>query len=163
MSYRIRPATGEQDLEQARTLMRRYANWTGIDLCFQNFDAELAALPGKYAAPDGGLWLAVDDNDRAAGTIAVRPLADGVCEMKRLWVEPDAQGHGLGRKLANTAIGFAQARGYREMKLDTLQQRMPSAIAMYRSLGFVDCEPYTPNPEPDVLYLALDLDSLVRK
>lgn len=163
MSYQIRPALSQRDLDQARALMRRYATWTGIDLCFQNFDAELAALPGKYAAPDGGLWLAVDDEDKANGTIAVRPLADGVCEMKRLWVEPDAQGHGLGRRLANTAIDFARARGYREMKLDTLQQRMPAAIAMYRSLGFVDCEPYTPNPEPDVLYLALDLDSVVRK
>jgi len=163
VSYQIRPALGQHDLDQARALMRRYATWTGIDLCFQNFDAELAALPGKYATPDGNLWLAVDGDDRAAGTIAVRPLSDGVCEMKRLWVEPDAQGHGLGRKLANTAIDFARARGYREMKLDTLQQRMPAAIAMYRSLGFVDCEPYTPNPEPDVLYLALDLDSVVRK
>lgn len=163
MSYQIRPALSQHDLDQARALMRRYATRTGIDLCFQNFDAELAALPGKYATPDGNLWLAVDGDDNAAGTIAVRPLADGVCEMKRLWVEHDAQGHGLGRELANTAIEFAVARGYREMKLDTLQQRMPAAIAMYRSLGFVDCEPYTPNPEPDVLYLVLDLDSVVRK
>ena len=91
------------------------------------------------------------------GVIAVRPLDDAVCEMKRLWVEPDAQGLGLGGKLARTAIDFAHAAGFAEMKLHTLRERMPAAIALYRSLGFVETEPYTNNPEPDVLYMCLNL------
>ncbi len=93
--------------------MRRYARWTGVNLCFQGFDAELEALPGKYTPPSGQLWLArsVPDNT-AVGVIAVRALSPAVCEMKRLWVEPEAQGTGLGRRLAQTAIDFAQSAGY---------------------------------------------------
>jgi ribosomal protein S18 acetylase RimI-like enzyme len=77
--------------------------------------------------------------------------------MKRLWVEPAAQGTGLGRRLAQTAIDFARGAGFDEMKLDTLRERMPAAIALYRSLGFADTDPYIANPEPDVMYLSLDL------
>lgn len=150
-------ASGE-DIADARNLMRRYAQWTGIDLCFQNFEAELAELPGKYVAPLGALWLArVDTAPNPVGVIAVRPLDTGACEMKRLWVEPEAQGLGLGGQLVRAAIAFASAAGFVEMKLDTLRERMPAAIALYRSLGFVETEPYTPNPEPDVLYMCLNL------
>jgi putative acetyltransferase len=154
----ISPALSTDDVEHARELMRRYAAWTGIDLCFQNFEAELAALPGKYVAPLGGLWLAREPVRAAPiGVIALRPLSESVCEMKRLWVEPTAQGLGCGRALANTVIAAARAASYAEMKLDTLKGRMPSAIALYRSLGFVECEAYTHNPEPDVLYMSLNL------
>jgi putative acetyltransferase len=159
----IRLAKSAADVDSARALMRRYATWTGVNLCFQDFEAELAELPGKYVAPKGALWLAVmDETDEPVGVIAVRPIDEQSCEMKRLWVEPAAQGSGLGRKLAQSAIDFAVAAGYREMKLDTLRTRMPAAISMYRSLGFVDTEPYTPNPEPDVLYLARDLQTVAR-
>ena len=151
-------ATTDKDIADARNLMRRYAQWTGIDLCFQNFGAELAELPGKYVAPLGALWLArIDTSRNPVGVIAVRPFDDAVCEMKRLWVEPDAQGLGLGGKLARTAIDFAHAAGFAEMKLHTLRERMPAAIALYRSLGFIETEPYTNNPEPDVLYMCLNL------
>lgn len=151
-------ATKDQDIADARNLMRRYARWIGIDLCFQNFEAELAELPGKYVAPQGALWLArIDPSTHPVGVIALRPLDEAVCEMKRLWVEPEAQGLGLGGKLARTAINFARAAGFAEMKLDTLLARMPAAIALYRSLGFVETEPYTDNPEPDVLYMCLNL------
>jgi len=153
-----------QDIEYARRLMRNYARWTEIDLCFQDFEGELAALPGKYSAPAGALWLA-DSHSSATpvGVVAVRALAGSaresgsVCELKRLWVEPEVKGTGLGRELARTAIAFARDAGYAEMKLDTLKNRMPAAIALYRSLGFVDAEPYTDNPEPDVLYMTLKL------
>lgn len=156
----ITPAASPEDVERARELMRRYAAWTGIDLCFQNFEAELAALPGRYVAPLGGLWLArATGSNEPIGVIALRPLSDTVCEMKRLWVEPSAQGLGCGRALANTVIAAARAAGYGEMKLDTLKGRMPTAIALYRSLGFVACEPYTHNPEPDVLYMSLNLNT----
>ncbi len=162
MTHRIRLARSEQDIEHARELMRNYARWTGIDLCFQNFEGELAALPGKYSAPEGGLWLADVDSptepvSAPVGVVAVRQLTESTCELKRLWVEPEAKGTGLGRELARTAIAFARDAGYAEMKLDTLKTRMPAAIALYRSLGFVDAEPYTHNPEPDVLFMTLKL------
>ena len=138
--------------------MRTYARWTEIDLCFQNFEIELAELPGKYSAPEGGLWIAHTEHAAIpVGVIAVRPIASFTCELKRLWVEPQAKGTGLGRALAQTAIAFARSAGYAEMKLDTLRTRMPAAIALYRSLGFVDAEPYTHNPEPDALYMTLKL------
>lgn len=164
MSARIRLAESAQDIEQARELMRTYARWTEIDLCFQNFEGELAELPGKYSAPKGALWLAhTGQTAIPVGVVAVRPLAasaggsGSACELKRLWVEPQAKGTGLGRTLAQTAITFARSAGYTEMKLDTLRTRMPAAIALYRSLGFVDAEPYTHNPEPDVLFMTLKL------
>ena len=151
-------AITDHDIIDARNLMRRYAQWTGIDLCFQGFETELAELPGKYVAPLGALWLArIEASGTSVGVIAVRPLNGTVCEMKRLWVEPEAQRHGVGGKLARTAIEFARAAGFIEMKLDTLRERMPAAIALYRSLGFLETEPYTLNPEPDVLYMCLNL------
>lgn len=155
--YVVAPVASLTDIDDARALMRRYAAWTGIDLCFQGFEAELAALPGKYVPPQGQLWLARDGEGIALGVIAVRPSDARDCEMKRLWVEPGTQGSGLGRTLATTAIAFARDAGYVRMKLDTLRGRMPAAISLYRSLGFVECEPYIHNPEPDVLYMALDL------
>ena len=151
-------ANTDHDIIDARNLMRRYAQWTGIDLCFQSFATELDELPGKYVVPLGALWLArVNPSENPVGVIAVRPLDSTVCEMKRLWVEPEAQGLGLGAKLARTAIEFARVAGFVEMKLDTLRERMPAAIALYRSLGFLETEPYTINPEPDVLYMCLNL------
>lgn len=161
MSLRIAPASGAADLDQARRLMRRYAehvNALGVDLCFQNFDDELASLPGLYAPPAGALWLAWHDGD-AVGTIAVKPLAqDDACEMKRLWVEPAAQRLGLGRALVETAIAFALRTGYRRMRLDTLAERMPEAVRLYRRWGFVECAPYVHNPERDALFLERVLD-----
>ena len=158
MIQSIRLATSPQDIEHARELMRNYARWTEVDLCFQNFEEELAALPGKYSAPEGGLWLAeVAEVAAPIGVVAVRALTDSACELKRLWVEPGAKGTGIGRDLTRTAIAFARDTGYAEMKLDTLKNRMPAAIALYRSLGFVDAEPYTHNPEPDALFMTLKL------
>ena len=158
MIPRIRRAISAKDMAHARELMRNYARWTEVDLCFQNFEDELTALPGKYSAPEGGLWLAqMDAFVSPVGVVAVRLLTDSTCELKRLWVEAEAKGTGLGRELARTAIAFARDAGYAEMKLDTLKNRMPAAIALYRSLGFVDAEPYTHNPEPDVLFMTLKL------
>ena len=90
MIQSIRLATSPQDIEHARELMRNYARWTEIDLCFQNFEEELAALPGKYSAPEGGLWLAeIDGATSPVGVVAVRALTNSTCELKRLWVEPE--------------------------------------------------------------------------
>ena len=151
-------ANTDHDIIDARNLMRRYAQWTGIDLCFQSFATELDELPGKYVAPLGAFWLArINPSVNPVGVIAVRPLDSTVCEMKRLWVEPEAQRLGLIGRLARTAIEFARAAGFVEMKLETLRGRMSAAITLYRSLGFLETEPYTINPEPDVLYMCLNL------
>lgn len=149
------------DLDDVRQLMRNYnalLESFGVNLCFQNFDEELAALPGKYVQPHGNLWIARDEADQALGIIAVKPLEEeAVCEMKRLWVEDRAKGTGLGRRLAETSITFARDAGYRTMKLDTLRSRMPTAVALYRKLGFTETTAYVHNPESDVIYMALEL------
>ena len=131
------------DLEMVRKLFVEYAESLGFSLCFQGFDKELAALPGDYMPPRGNLLLAKQDN-KAAGCVAVRPLDDERCEMKRLYVRPEFQGAGLGRRLAERAIDFARSCGYRSMMLDTLPA-MREARALYQKLGFKRCAPYYDN------------------
>ena len=148
----IRTAT-ETDLEFVRELFREYQSGLGIDLCFQDFETELAELPGVYSPPEGNLWI------HEGGVVAVKPLKDeGIrtCEMKRLYVRPEFRGTGLGRKLAKTTIEWARATGYARIKLDTLS-RLEPAVRLYRSLGFVETKSYNFNPENDVLYFQLDL------
>ena len=149
-------ANGEQDIEQARTLFQEYAAGLGISLCFQNFDNELKNLPGDYAPPHGRLFLATENN-QLAGCIAMRKLTPGVCEMKRLFVRPEHRGTGLGRLLAARIIDEARKLGYTRMRLDTLPGRMDKAIALYRSIGFVEIAPYYTNPVEDAKFMELDL------
>lgn len=149
----IRQAEGEAELARARSLFVEYATSLDFSLCFQGFDAELAGLPGKYAPPSGALLLAWV-NGKAMGVVALRALGDlgdGIAEMKRLYVQPEARGLQLGRKLAEAIIAAARDRGYRRLRIDTLQ-RMQAANALYDALGFYEIPPYTPNPEPDVRY-----------
>lgn len=151
-------ATSSADLQAVAGLMRAYADWLGIDLSFQDFEAELATLPGKYAPPAGALLLARLSDGEAVGCVALRPLPEaGCCEMKRLYVAPEGRGLGLGRRLAEAIIAEARRRGYCEMRLDTLPS-MESAIAIYRRLGFVDMEPYYDTPVPGTVFLRLDLE-----
>ena len=151
----IRSVRGDVDVETARTLFKEYAASLEIDLCFQGFEEELAGLPGKYAPPEGGLWLAEGESG-AAGCVALRPFSPGVCEMKRLYVRPAFRGTGLGRRLAAQTLDEARARGYGRMRLDTLAS-MASAAGLYRSLGFREIEAYYANPAPGALYFEVEL------
>jgi ribosomal protein S18 acetylase RimI-like enzyme len=151
------PARTSVQLRDARALFLEYASSLGFDLRFQDFDREVASLPGEYAPPGGVLLLAVADG-RAAGCVALRALDGQTCEMKRLYVRPQARGRGVGRLLCDAAIAEAQVRGYARMKLDTVPQ-MATAIALYRALGFVSAEPYRYNPLPGAMFMELVLES----
>lgn len=149
-------AESAKEISQARELFEQYAEGLGISLCFQNFDKELAELPGNYAPPNGRLLLAME-GAKPAGCIALRKIADGVCEMKRLFVCPEFRGTGLGHSLTEAIISAAREIGYVRMRLDTLPGKMDRAIAMYRNLGFQEIEPYYSNPVEGALFMELGL------
>lgn len=155
---RIQTVTANQaaDIEAARALMREYADWLAIDLATQNFEQELASLPGRYAPPSGRLLLA-RAGDVPAGCVALRDLGDGVSEMKRLWVRPAFQARGLGRLLVERIVAEARQIGYERMRLDTLPRRMPAAGRLYRAFGFRPIEKYYDNPIAGVEYMELRL------
>jgi putative acetyltransferase len=144
----------EEDVKQARQLFREYEAWIEVDLCFQSFEKELAGLPGDYAAPDGRLLLAFEEGE-LAGCIALRKRERGVCEMKRLFVRPEFHGKGIGRQLVDAIVREAKEIGYQKMRLDTLPPKMNKAIAIYRSMGFVEIEPYYDNPVPGATFMEL--------
>jgi ribosomal protein S18 acetylase RimI-like enzyme len=144
-----------EHLPVVRELFLEYAHATGLNFCFQNFDQELAELPGKYAPPSGRLLLATGDG-QTAGCVALRKLEEGICEMKRLYVRPAFRGQRTGRQLAEAIITAAREIGYGRMRLDTLAS-MNAAIALYESLGFQRTPAYYHNPIADVVYLELAL------
>lgn len=145
------------DADVVRGLFREYIDSLAVDLAFQEVDAELAELPGKYARPGGEILIARAPDGQAVGCVALRPAAvKGACEMKRLYVRPAGRGQSLGRRLAEAIIARARAAGYRRMLLDTLAP-MREAQALYASLGFRPIAPYYDNPLPDARYMALEL------
>ncbi|MEP7157614.1 MAG: GNAT family N-acetyltransferase [Betaproteobacteria bacterium] len=151
----IRPACFPEDLEIVRLLFREYASSLDTDLCFQNFEEELASLPGKYQAPEGRLLIATS-GDEAVGCVALRRIDVHSSEMKRLYVRPRARGESLGRRLVQRISAEAQRAGYTRICLDTLPS-MTAAQALYQSLGFVAIEPYVFNPVAGTKFMALDL------
>jgi putative acetyltransferase len=148
-------AVRETEIEVARTLFSEYAASLGFDLCFQDFEKELRELPGEYAPPDGCLLLA-HDCEKAMGCVALRRTDKQTCEMKRLYVRPEARGQRLGRKLAEEIIAEARRIGYTRMRLDTLPE-MGEAVALYRTLGFRETAPYRFNPVPGAIFMELKL------
>jgi putative acetyltransferase len=173
MTMRIVPADTKEAVHQVSLLFREYAEGLGVDLSFQNFEKELAELPGEYAQPDGALLLALaEDNSShgpsahilegiapgtaASGCVALRKIDCDVCEMKRLYVRTAYRGLGVGRALALAVIDSARATGYRSMRLDTLPQ-MGEAQSLYGSLGFREIPPYRYNPIPGSRFLELAL------
>ena len=149
-------ATSPAQIETVRSLFTEYQQWLNFSLCFQGFDKELAELPGKYAAPNGRLYLA-EHGGAIAGCIALRPMDDeGVCEMKRLFVRGEFRGKKIGKVLVDTILADAKAIGYHTMRLDTLQ-RMETARALYTKLGFKVIPAYYNNPMEEVVYMELKL------
>lgn len=145
------------ELEQVRQFFRNYAAWLGVDLSYQNFDEEMSTLPGRYAAPQGRLFYAEVDG-QGAGCVGIRPLAEGVCELKRLYVDPAFRGLGVGRELALAAIRAARKIGYRKILLDTLPA-MRIAVKLYRELGFAEAPAYYQTAVEGTQFLALDLEN----
>lgn len=162
--FTIVPALTSRDFDDVRHLFTEYTNWLDMDLTFQDFQAELDNLPGKYGPPSGRLLLARASTDgKAIGCVGVRQLSSAdekTAELKRLYVLPETRGLGVGLALARTAIGAALEAGYGSIKLDTLPI-MKGAKAMYRRLGFKECERYYDTPVEGTAFLRLDLDSSV--
>jgi len=152
----FRQAESPADIAHARELFLEYAQSLGFSLCFQNFDKELADLPGDYAPPSGRLLLAEYEGS-LAGCVALHKLEEETCEMKRLYLRPQFRGRRLGRVLADRIITEARHIGYRRMRLDTIEPVMKDAVAMYRKLGFREIEPYCANPIAGALYMELKL------
>ena len=139
-------------------LVREYAAWINVDLCFQQIDAEIDGLPGKYAAAHGGVLLLALSGTQPAGCVALRALETGVCEMKRLWVRNAFRGAHLGGLLARTILQRAANLGYSSIRLDTLAH-MTRAQRLYAQLGFREIPAYYDNPIPGTLYLEKNLRS----
>lgn len=153
-------AESEVDLDEVRALFKEYAASLSVDLCFQNFEQELAELPGEYAPPNGRLLLGACET-QIAGCVALRRIAEGSCEMKRLYVRPHFRGKGIGKGLAVRIIEEARHIGYARMRLDTLPL-MKEAIGLYQSLGFRQIEPYRYNPIEGAMFMGLALRGDVR-
>jgi carbonic anhydrase len=151
----IAPADGDADIAETQALFLEYANALGFKLCFQGFDQELATLPGGYAPPQGRLLLARVDG-AVGGVVGLRPLEGRRCEMRRLYVRPKFRGLGLGRRLAEQAIGEARAIGHDSMVLETLP-RMAEARRLYAKLGFKEIPAYYDNPREGVICAELRL------
>ncbi len=152
----IREAAGDADIATIRRLFMAYAKSHDFGVCFQDFEQELAALPGRYAPPRGALWLA-HQGRAVVGCIALRPLDEKSCEMKRLYVVPGARRQGLGRRLAEHCLTGAAGRGYQHLYLDTMATEMTAAIALYLGLGFRQTAPYCGDPLPGIVYYSRDL------
>jgi ribosomal protein S18 acetylase RimI-like enzyme len=154
--FSVLPASSDSDTQAVRQLFEQCAASLAIDLGFQNFERELASLPGDYSPPQGALFLVRADGS-PAGCVGLRPFSESVGEIKRLYVVPAFRGRGFARSLVSAAIAAARLIGYRALVLDTLASMQP-AIALYESFGFERTDAYYVNPLPDVLYFRATLE-----
>jgi ribosomal protein S18 acetylase RimI-like enzyme len=156
-AFSIRPAAADE-MGTVATLFREYAAALGVDLSYQGFEAELAALPGHYVPPAGSLLLAFSAAGAPVGCVGVRPFPaePGTCEMKRLHISLGARNGGLGRALAEAALEAATRAGYTQMRLDTLPE-MIVAQALYRRLGFETTSAYYATPVPGTIFMRKNL------
>jgi GNAT superfamily N-acetyltransferase len=156
----LRAATSEADWALVHALLRGYAEWLAVDLCFQNFEYELAHLAEMYGPPGGQMLLAERNGEAGpviAGCVGLRRYDDLTCEMKRLYVRPEHRSVGLGRRLVLAIMAQARALGYERMRLDTLD-RMAEAQRLYRSVGFHPIPPYGVHPIPGTQFFEVNLD-----
>ncbi len=154
--HAIRPAASPADWDLARALFREYEREIDAACCFEGFEAELAAIDRRYAPPEGRLLLAFADGE-PAGCAALRRIADGVAEGRRLWLRPAYRGRGLGGALVLALLDEARLAGFDTFRLETLPGKMSAAAAMYRQLGFQEIAPYVKRPVPGALYMELAL------
>lgn len=160
---RIIPADSAEFIMQVRELFREYSTMPGVVACLDDFEREVASLPGAYGPPGGRLLLAVADRaenrEMAVGCVALRKWDESACEMKRLYVRPEFRGSGAGRALVKDLIAIARSMGYERMLLDTLPSMRP-AHELYRSLGFCEIPPYPKKPIPGALCFELGLGGI---
>jgi len=149
-------ALTQKDIDEAKSLFIEYAESLNFDLCFQGFDEELKTLPGKYSPP-GGFILLAKVNNNFAGCIALRDIGENMCEMKRLYVKPEFRGLGLGKILCDKLIEKSRKIGYEKMRLDTIADKMKSAIKLYITYGFYQIPAYYHNPQEGVVYMEMKL------
>lgn len=156
MNYEILAVNTPELINETKTLFRAYEKWLNVSLCFQGFEEEVKSLPGKYAPPDGRLYI-VKYAGKYSGCIALRKIEDGICEMKRLFLMEELRGKGIGNTLVAKIISDAKSTGYKTMRLDTIKEKMPKAVEIYIKHGFVETDPYYHNPNPHTLFMELDL------
>lgn len=144
-------ASSADEYETGKQLFLEYAESLGFSICFQNFEQELIDIRQQYSAPEGCLLL-VRDQERTVGCAGIRRWKDDVAELKRMYLQPDTRGSGMGRQLLSAALEHAIQLGYRSIRLDTLPD-MKAAIALYRAAGFIDIPAYRENPFEGTLYL----------
>lgn len=161
IDWSVRAVRDEDDLVGVRQLFRDYAGWLGESACLKNFDEEVDGLPGEYGPPKGILLIG-HLHGKAVGCAGVRRLAEPIvygrqklrgCELKRLYVAPEARGEGVGRGLVRRALREAHALRYQAMVLDTIPGKMEGAIKLYEEFGFEPCAPYNDGPKEGVLYM----------
>ena len=153
LTYKI--ANEVKDFSDAKILFLEYAKSLNFDLCFQNFEIELKEIEKQYSSPSGAMVLCYND-DKPVGCVGLRNFSGGICEMKRMYVNLDERGHGIGRELSKRLIDKAKELGYKKMCLDTLET-METARNLYKSIGFVPINPYRHNPCEGAIYMELIL------
>ena len=152
---KIVQAETKEQIEAAKAIFLEYGSSLDFELCFQDFDKELAGLPGSYAPPEGRLFLA-EFNGVIAGCIALRKLEESICEMKRLYIKPEYRGQKMGKILVEKLIDEAKKIGYKKMRLDTVPA-MQAAQKLYRTIGFYQIKPYRLNPVAGAVFMELEL------